>query len=347
MPNFNFQFEQYNNDFSKFLIACGVIPKLPPLPKYYTKAEVDLINKQFSKEFKQWWKKNQNSISIERYITIFKKNLSAILALPTEQRELILKKLKEVISHPQIIENIEKQLTKKLSWSQLYNYFHRIWPDSHISEDLVANSLSYFDEEIMQEALNIDLFNLSSIHRSFLSPINFIINNIQDALAKKLFCMKIIQNQVYWLEIMASMFSSTEIQFLKTNTHSRAPFADNIPGEYLIEKLLNEVNSNPVHYRKHIPVSFHERLKTCLQCNEAFTKFIAEQTILYFNLLKTKDKSSLYLPLKYMLEQFGLKRYFEELGNGKQQPLYIPLSALKIIQTDAQSALNPLAKPGD
>jgi len=91
----------------------------------------------------------------------------------------------------------------------------------------------------------------------------------------------------------------------------------------------NAIRKNPVHYRKHIPVTFQERLNICLKCNESFAKYVAEQAILYANFINSNQKITFYPPLKEMIEDYGLAGYIDNMKNNSQKLLYIPASALK------------------
>lgn len=327
MPAHYFKSNQFDESFHKLLFFSGLKPT-PFIPARYTDKQAASVIKQFKKTFKNWERTHPITYTASQYLKAVKKHLSDILQLPLEQRKVVVKKLNQLLPKHKNVAALSEQITSKLSWMQLHNYFHHIPPDKFYSTDLVASSLNKFNEQIMVEAMNDDLFDLKNSHHMLLSPVTFILKHVRDHFAIKAFFKEAIK-QPLWLEIITNAFKIDLGSFYLTGSESRIHCSEDIPGEDVMEKLLAAIQQNPLVYQDNFPVFFTDRLKGHLQFNPNFAKYLTEQAILYASFLSVHEKIEFYPPLQNMIETYGLTPLIEDMRTGKKPLFYIPNSALQ------------------
>lgn len=344
-----FDFSRCDNPYNLFLIYNGFQPTVSQIfPDYssYSKAQRIEIKKQFERDFSVWRESKKISYAPGEYIEAAASLLPQIQILPKHVRRTIAERvlaaaentlkesrsqavaregcflMKHIKTRKQAALCVANQLQGVASWKELKSYFQSEQPHWGDCPDRIREALNVFDKKKMRAAMEENLFDLRHSDLIFDFKICLILECLNGHSIRKILFNSVLDSYECWFETIYESFPLS-IHYYLTGKTSKYPFADAIPGEKFIAKLLAYIRLNPSHEKLSISISFKKRLFDHLQTNVNFAQYVTEQVIRYAVMLRDQEGIRFYPPLRKMIKEFNLAPIIESLRKGEQDLHYI------------------------
>lgn len=347
-----FDFNRMDNSYIKFMLYSGFKPGIEQFVdnyKNYTESQQKDIQKQFEKQFSVWWNEKKVVYTPSQYIEAARSFLPKIQTLPLSMQQQIIKTIQdsaEKISHnnepnirwlpqgiaqvkllkkyPKIAQQVIQNILKLPEWKEIRDYFYTepIPAYAMHPSDRIPNALGIFNADMVERAMKEDLFNLKGTTQYLIfTHVNLVLDWLKQPEARQMFFQCALDYDC-WLPLIKDTFPSNINYYLSDNerTIERHPFAEDMPGEQILRKILTYFNpTSELSYRDRN--EFKKKLILFFDTNKSFRQYVAEQAVLYGAVLKEKEGIAFYPPLRQMIDELRLNACLQELQGG-QFPLH-------------------------
>ncbi len=350
MSNY-FDFNRIDDPYIKFMLYSGFKPGIEQFVdnyKNYTESQQKDIQKQFEKQFSVWWNEKKVVYNPFKYIEAAQSFLPKIQTLPSSMQQQIIKTIQEsaekisqnnepkirwlpqgsaqvksLKNYPKIAEQVVHNILKLPEWKEIRDYFYTepLPAYARLPSDKIPSALAFFNADMVERAMKEDLFNLKNPTQYLLfSHVDKVLDWLKQPEARQMFFQCSLDYDC-WLPLIKETFPSN-IGYYAGDGHTieKHPFADDIPGEQLLKKILTFFNpTSKLSYKDRVELK--KKFILFFDTRKSFRQYVAEQAILYGATLKEKEGTTFYPPLRQMIDELGLNSCLLELQR-EQYPLH-------------------------